>query len=94
MKHILSFFLTLVVVVAFVGQSLAYPRAIEKLKDGAKDVITSPLVVKDHVTAETQDAKFLPFALTGGLLKGVFYMGKQVVTGAWAMATSPLEITK
>ena len=94
MKRIMSLLVTLTVAVAFAGQSLAYPHAIEKLRDGAKDVITSPLVVKDHVTTETKDAKFLPFALAGGLLKGGFYMGKQIVSGAWAMVTSPLEIGK
>ncbi len=94
MKRMVSFFLTLVVVVAFTSPSLAYPRAVEKFKDGAKDVITSPMVVKDNVMTETKDAKFLPFALAGGLLKGGFYMGKQIVGGVWAMLSSPLEIGK
>ncbi len=94
MKRMLSFFLTLVVIVAFTSPSLADSRVIEKFKGGAKDVITSPLVVSDNVMKETKDAKFLPFALVGGLLKGGFYMVKQVVGGVWAMVSSPLEISK
>ena len=96
MKRILNSCLALAVVVAFSSTAFAYPRAVEKLRDGAKDVITSPLVLRDNVMTETKDVKMhvLPFALVGGLLKGSFYMGKHIVDGTWAMATSPLEITK
>ena len=93
MKRILSFILILVVAVAFSVPSFACP-VMNKAKDGLKDVITSPLVVKDHVMTETKDAKFLPFALAGGLIKGIFYMGKQIVTGTYAVVTSPLEMGK
>ena len=96
MKRISTYFLALAVVVAFSSPSLAYPRAVEKFRDGAKDVITSPIVLKDNVMTETKDVKahVYPLALTGGLVKGAFYMGKHVVDGAIAMATSPLEIAK
>ncbi|MBI3602602.1 MAG: hypothetical protein HY209_06915 [Candidatus Omnitrophica bacterium] len=94
MKRMLSFFLTLAVVVAFISPSLAASGAMDKAKNGAKDVITSPLAVKDNVMQETKNAKFLPFALVGGLLKGGFYMGKQIVSGVLAIVTSPLEMSK
>lgn len=96
MKRISTYFLALAVLVAFTSSSFAYPRTIEKLRDGAKDVITSPLLVKDNVMNETKDVKthIVPIAFVGGLLKGSFYMGKQVVDGTYAMVTSPLEMTK
>ena len=96
MKRLSTLLLAVTVLVAFTSTSFALPRTVEKLRDGAKDVITSPLQVKDHVMAETKEVKahVLPFALVGGLLKGTFYMGKQIIDGAYTMVTSPLELTK
>ena len=67
---------------------------VEKFKGGLKDVITSPEQVYDNLQAETKGAKFFPFAFIGGLAKGVFYMGKQIVTGTLDVVTSPLEAVK
>ena len=97
MNRLSTYILALAVVVAFAGQSFATPTvARDKAFAGAKDIITSPLHVKDDVLAQTKDkaAHIYPLALAGGLLKGSFYMGKQMVDGAVAMVTSPLEITK
>ena len=91
MKRMLSL-LTALAVISFTVPS--YADMAEKFKGGVKDVIMSPLVVTDNVKAETDNAKFLPFALVGGLLKGGFYMGKQIVTGTLAIVTSPLEMVK
>ena len=63
-----------------------------KFKNGIKDVFMSPLQVSDNVKTETTNAKFLPFALAGGFLKGTFYMAKQIVTGTVAVVTSPLDM--
>ena len=64
----------------------------QKFQGGVKDVLTSPMQVSDNVKAETAHAKFLPFALVGGLLKGGFYMVKQIVTGSLDVVTSPLDM--
>jgi len=53
--------------------------------------MTSPFQVSDNVRTEGANAKFLPFGLTGGLLKGCFYMVKQMVGGTLDMVTSPVE---
>ena len=63
-----------------------------KFQSGLRDVFTSPLQVSDSVKTETANAKFLPFALVGGLLKGSFYMAKKIVTGTLTVATSPLDM--
>jgi hypothetical protein len=89
MKPILSVIIALAVV------SLSVPCFADtatKFQGGLKDVIMSPLVVSDNVKMETTDAKFLPFALVGGLLKGSFYMAKQIVTGTYDMVTSPIDM--
>jgi hypothetical protein len=91
MKRTLSLLIASVVVVAFAAPSFAYPRPVEKLKDGVTTVIKSPLEVKDHVMSEAKDGSFLPFSLTGGLLKGGFYMTKKVVEGAIDIATFPID---
>jgi hypothetical protein len=63
----------------------------EKFQTGFKDVIMAPLQVSNNVKAETANAKFIPFALVGGLLKGSFYMAKQIVSGTLNIVTSPLD---
>ena len=66
----------------------------KKFQGGIRDVIMSPLQVSDNVKAETANAKFLPFALAGGFLKGTFYMAKQMVTGTLDVVTAPLDSLK
>ncbi len=93
MKRTISLIIASVMVVAFAVPSFA-SETIEKFKGGVKDVATSPLEVRDHVKAETDGAKFMPFALAGGLLKGGFYMAKKIVTGSLGIVTSPLELVR
>jgi len=89
MKRILSVFIALAVVALSVP---CFADPVEKFKGGLKDVMMSPLVISDNVKTETTDAKFLPFALVGGFMKGTFYMAKQIVTGTYAMVTSPIDM--
>ncbi len=90
MKRTLSFLIAAVVLIAFAVPSFAGSR-VEKFKSGLKSVVTSPAQVSDHLMAETKNAKFYPFAFAGGFLKGVFYMGKNIVTGLVDIVTSPFE---
>ncbi len=91
MKRKLLILTALVVAVAVATPAFAYPKPVEKLKGGVERFAKSPLEVKDHVMGEAKDAKFLPFALIGGTLKGGFYMGKQMVHGAMDIATFPID---
>ena len=82
------------VVIALAVVSLSVPcfaDTVAKFQSGVRDVMMSPLQVSDNVKAETTNAKFLPFALAGGVLKGTFYMAKQIVTGTLTVVTSPLD---
>jgi hypothetical protein len=89
MKRIVSMLIALAVVISSVP-SFADPVA--KMQGGFKDVLMSPMQISDNVKAETTNAKFLPFALVGGLLKGTFYMAKQIVTGTLDVVTSPIDM--
>jgi len=89
MKRIVSILIAVAVVALAVP---SFADTVSKLQGGVKDVIMSPLQVSDNVKAETANAKFLPFALAGGFLKGTFYMAKQIVTGTLDVVTSPLEM--
>ena len=91
MKRMLSS-LIVVAVVALATPSFAHPT-IDKARDGFKTVIMSPLQVRDHVKAESAKTPEL-LSIPGGLLKGVFYMGKDIVTGTLDVATSPLEMVR
>ena len=97
MKRLSIIAVTLAVVFAYVSPSFATPSAAkDQFIAGAKDVVMSPLTVKDSVMTETKGTKahVYPLALVGGLLKGGFYMGKHIIDGTWTIAKSPLEITK
>ncbi len=89
MKRTVSILIALAVVALSVP---CFADTASKFQGGLKDVILSPLQVSDNVKAETKDAKFLPFALVGGLIKGTFYMAKQIVTGTLTVVTSPLDM--
>jgi len=90
MKRMVSILIALAVVALSTCPSFA--DTMQKFQGGVKDVILSPLQVSDSVKAETTNAKFLPFALAGGLMKGSFYMAKQIVTGTLNVVTSPLDM--
>lgn len=62
-----------------------------KLKSGLTDIVKSPMQVVDHTKAEYNAATFKPFGLVGGLIKGTFHMGKQIVTGAVDVVTFPMK---
>jgi len=89
MKRIVSV-LVAVAVVALAAPSFA--DTVTKFQGGVRDVVMSPLQVSDNVKEETANAKFLPFALAGGILKGTFYMAKQIVTGTLDVVTSPIDM--
>lgn len=63
----------------------------ERFRGGFRRVMTSPFQVSDNVRTEGNNAKFLPFGLTGGFLKGCFYMVKEIISGTMDMATSPVD---
>jgi hypothetical protein len=88
MKWIVWFCIALAVMI-WVPASFA--DTVQKFQGGFKDVIMAPLQISNNVKTETANAKFLPFALTGGFLKGSFYMAKQIITGTLNMVTSPLD---
>ena len=88
MKRTLSIFTVMVLLASPV---FAYPQPVEKIKGGLTKVVTSPLEVKDYTLAEYKNAKFMPFGLAGGMLKGTFYMAKKVVDGTIDVATFPLK---
>ena len=74
----------------FVLTKLSYADTTQKFQGGIRDVVMAPLQISDNMRCESANAKFLPFALAGGFLKGSFYMAKQIVTGTVKVLTSPL----
>jgi hypothetical protein len=86
--------ITVLILTVFISTPVFAHPTIDKAKGGLKDIITSPLEVRDHVKAETDKGQFMPFEMVGGFLKGGFYMAKKIVTGTLDVVTSPLEIVK
>jgi len=88
MKRILSLLIVAAVVFASVP---GFADTSGKFQDGFKRIMTSPFQVSNNVRTEGNNAKFLPFGLTGGFLKGCFYMVKEMVGGTMDMVTSPID---
>ncbi len=91
MKRTLTLLTAAAVMLVMTVPSFAYPRPVEKLKDGVTAVVTSPLEIKDHTMAEAKDGSFLPVTIPAGMLKGTFYMGKKLVGGVLDIATFPIH---
>ena len=91
MKRTLSFIIATAVVVAFSAPSFAYPRPVEKLKGGVVTMVKSPLEIREHTMAEAKPGSFMLFSVPGGMLKGTFYMARNMVRGAWDVATFPIS---
>jgi len=89
MKYFVTILLTFFM---FTFSAVSFADPGQKFQSGIKDVLTSPFQVTENVKQETTNAKFLPFALVGGLLKGSFYMAKKIVTGTLMVVTSPLDM--
>ncbi|MBF0511981.1 MAG: hypothetical protein HQL13_06600 [Candidatus Omnitrophica bacterium] len=69
-----------------------FAQTSKTFKKGVSEVFTSPLQVTENVKTETAKAKFVPFGLVGGLIKGGFYMAKKIVIGTLDVAKSPLDM--
>ena len=94
MKKAFIVFAAVLFVVSFTVPLYALPHPIEKLYDGGKTVLKSPLQVVDHTTKEVQSAQFKPFGLIGGFLKGTAYMVHDIVSGVYTMVTCPIDTSK
>ena len=92
MKRIFLSAMMLVFVVASTS-CFAYP-AVDRVTGGLKDIATSPLKVSDNVKEEMNKGRFMPFGVIGGLLKGTFYMAKQIVDGTWTIVSTPYHMVK
>jgi len=91
MKRLISIFLLFLIIA---WSTPSYAGIGERFRDGFKRVMTSPFQVSDNVRTEGSNAKFLPFGLTGGFLKGCFYMVKELVSGTVDIVTSPVDMTQ
>ena len=93
MKKNLSIFLTFMMIVMFASAGYAAVGQ-EKLAGGFKKIFESPIQLKDGIVNEYNAAKFKPFGVLGGALKGLFYTGKEVVTGLLEVVTFPEDFDK
>ena len=90
MKKILSLLAVVVISLAFTVSS--YAAGADKLKGGFEKLVKSPLQLKDDVIHEYDAAKFKPFGIAGGLIKGAFDTGKEAVGGLVDILTFPVDL--
>ena len=89
MKRIMAVLL----VFAFVAVLAApvYADAGDKLKGGVEKLFKSPTHIPNSISDEYEAAEFKPFGVFGGLFKGLFYTGKDIVTGLFDILTFPID---
>ncbi len=90
----MSLILTVVLVAAMTAPAFAMPKMVERAKDGATEILRSPLHVHDSARDEAKSAKFMPFGLVGGILKGTADMGKDILKGSFKVVTAPTVYLK
>ena len=84
-------FLLLIALMFTSTMVFAMPKVVEKAKDGVMTVVKSPLHVHDSLMSETKSAKFMPFGLVGGLLKGTADMGIDIIKGTYTVLRAPID---
>jgi len=94
MKKAFLLLVALVFVASMAAPVLAAHDPIMKLKDGTKTVISVPYDIGKTTLDEMKTSDFKPFGLMGGLLKGIAYGVKDVVTGAVDIVTFPIDLKK
>ena len=63
------------------SSSIVYAHGYKELQSAGTKIIKSPVHVPEDLKEEYKKSKFKPFGIIGGGLKGLFYMGKDVVSG-------------
>lgn len=88
MKKLLS-----VLLAAMLACSVSAPAFAgwSEFREATKAFFMSPKQIPDNMKEEYDAAEFKPFGLVGGLLKGLFYTGKDMVTSIGDIVTSPLS---
>ena len=89
MKKVLSFCFALMIFVMFA--SSGYAAGTDKLKEGADRLFKSPIQLKESLISEYNAAKFKPFGVVGGAIKGLFNTGKEAVIGLLEIVTFPVD---
>ena len=63
----------------------------QKLQDGVKMFVTSPKNIPDSINAEYEAAKFKPFGIIGGTMKGVVMTLIDAGKGLFDVLTFPID---
>ena len=90
MRKTLSIFLAVMLVMTFAAP--IYAAGVDKAKSGAEMLVKSPLQVYDHIKGEYDSTGLNPLGLMGGVLKGMYYMSKDVIHGAVDILTFPVDL--
>ena len=91
MKKLLILIVAFGFMVSFIAPAFAdVSKSVDKFKNGAIDVIKSPLELIDHTKAEVKKSDFKAVGLVKGLIMAPFYVVKKAGKGALDMVTCPI----
>lgn len=92
MRRIFSILLIVMFVAAFAAPVFA-SDAVDKLSEGFKKAVTSPMNIPDSIQEEYEATDFKPFGAAGGFIKGVCLMGVDLITGMFDVLTFPVDVS-
>ncbi|MDP2653865.1 MAG: hypothetical protein Q8Q08_07530 [Candidatus Omnitrophota bacterium] len=93
MKRTMALAVVFAFMIAYASPAFAeLPKPVDKAYHGLEKIVKSPKHLLDHPIEEFKVAKFKPFGLLGGIMKGVCYTVVDTVHGAVDVVTSPLEL--
>ena len=89
MKKTLTFVLAVMVLMVFAAPAFAGPM--DNLKEGLKKFVMSPKQIPDNIKEEYNNNDNKVAGTAGGTLKGLFYFGKDAISGLARTITFPVD---
>lgn len=92
MRKIIAFSIIFAFVISFASPAFAeVPRAVNKIIDGTKDVLKSPLLIYTHTKSEMDSSDNKLFGFVKGLLESPFHVVEKAGGGVIDIVTFPIE---
>ena len=93
MKKISTILCALILALSLAAPGYCYYEEYKQnIKDGIGTIVKSPQPMVDALKEEITNSEFKPFGLVGGILKGSYFMGKEIGQGLFRILTFNLWV--
>ena len=92
MKRAIALAMIFAFVFSFTTSALAVSKPLDKAYHGVEKIVKAPKHLVNDPMDEYKAAKFKPFGLFGGIMKGIGYTVVESVHGMMDIVTSPFTL--